>query len=246
MTHVYGLHPVAALLKRDPKRVRVLVYAGGRKDRRLRDLLSLAVERGVAVSESTREKLDAAVGGARHQGVVAQVESLPSYGEDELDRCLDALQVPPFLLILDGVTDPQNLGACLRSAEAAAVDAVIVPQDKAVGLTPVVRKVASGAAERMPFFRVTNLARAMKDLKARGIWLYGADADAEAVHYDIDLTGPAALVLGAEGHGLRRLTRERCDALIRIPIHGGVGSLNVSVAAGVLLFEVRRQRGTEG
>ncbi len=242
MTHVYGLHAVAALLKSDPERVQVLVYAGERKDRRLKDLLSMAAQRGVAVSESTRAKLDAAVGGARHQGVVAKVASSRRYGEGELDRCLDELRGAPFLLILDGVTDPHNLGACLRSAEAAAVDAVIVPQDKAVGLTPVVRKVASGAAERVPFFRVTNLARAMEDLKARGIWLYGADAEAEAAHYDTDLTGPAALVLGAEGHGLRRLTRERCDALIRIPIQGGVGSLNVSVAAGVLLFEARRQR----
>jgi 23S rRNA (guanosine2251-2'-O)-methyltransferase len=222
--------------------VRALCYDGGRRDRRLRDVLSMATQRGVAVTESTRESLDAMVGGARHQGVVAQVEGESTYGESDLDGCLDAIEGPPFLLILDGVTDPHNLGACLRSAEAAAVDAVIVPQDKAVGLTPAVRKVASGAAERVPFFRVINLARAMRDLKARGIWLYGAESEAKTNLYDTDLTGPAALVLGAEGHGLRRLTRENCDALIRIPIQGGVGSLNVSVAAGVLLFEGRRQR----
>ena len=246
MTNVYGLHAVAAVLQKDPGQVRALLYDGGRRDRRLRDVLSMATERGVAASESTREQLDAMVAGARHQGVVARVEVGSTYGDGDLDRCLDAIEGTPFLLVLDGVTDPHNLGACLRSAEAAGVDAVIVPQDKAAGLTPVVRKVASGAAERVPFFRVTNLARAMRDLKARGIWLYGAESEAEADLYGTDLTGPAALVLGAEGHGLRRLTREHCDALLRIPIQGDVGSLNVSVAAGVLLFEARRQRRAGG
>ena len=216
-----------------------------RSDRRARELARLAGERGVRVMAVDASRLDGMTQHARHQGVAARVEMAGP--ARDLDEILDGLTEPALLLILDGVTDPHNLGACLRVADAMGVHAVIAPKDRAVGITPTVEKVASGAAETVPFIAVTNLARAMGELKDREIRLIGADQDAERDLYSVKLEGPLAWVLGAEGEGMRRLTREKCDLLVRIPMAGEVGSLNVSVAAGVCLFEsVRRRQGSLG
>jgi 23S rRNA (guanosine2251-2'-O)-methyltransferase len=243
MELIYGLHAVDALLRQQPAQVVRLFVQDGRKDKRIAGILELAGNQGVAVERISREKLDQQVQG-RHQGVVAEVRpGEKSWDEKGLYQLLDGLDHPPLILVLDGVTDPHNLGACLRSADAAGVDAVVVPKDNAADLSPVVRKVACGAAEVVPFIRVTNLARALAALKERGIWLYGAAGEAENTIYNSDLTGPAAIVMGAEGDGLRRLTREACDYLIKLPMAGSVSSLNVSVATGICLFEAVRQRG---
>lgn len=242
MELIYGLHAVDALLRQQPEQVQCLWVQAGRNDKRMAAVLELARNQGVRVETLARAELDGKVEG-RHQGVVAQVHGgSRQWDEQALFQLLDDLDHPPLVLVLDGVTDPHNLGACLRSADAAGVDAVIVPKDKSADLTPTVRKVACGAAETMPFVRVTNLARTLAGLKERGIWLYGAAGEAENTLYNSDLTGPAALVMGAEGAGLRRLTREACDFLVKLPMAGSVSSLNVSVATGVCLFEVVRQR----
>lgn len=243
--NVFGLHAVAALLEHEPGRVTRLWVLASRKDARLNRLVDLARKRGVPINESTRVELDSLAEGARHQGVVAAYagESAP-LGEADLERLLDAVQEGPALvLVLDGVQDPHNLGACLRSADAAGAHAVVAPRDRAVGLTPAVLKVASGAAESVPFVQVTNLARTLRALKDRGLKVVGAAGEAEQSVFAADLSGPLALVMGGEGGGLRRLTREQCDALVRIPMAGAVESLNVSVAAAVCLYEVVRQRG---
>jgi 23S rRNA (guanosine2251-2'-O)-methyltransferase len=242
MEHIYGLHAVDALLRRQPERVQRLWLQAGRSDKRIAAILSLARNQGVAVETLPRAELDARVSG-RHQGVVAEV--LPGerqWDEAALSELLDQLDHAPLLLVLDGVTDPHNLGACLRSADAAGTDAVIVPRDRSADLSATVRKVACGAAESVPLIRVTNLARTLASLKQRGIWLYGTAGEAEHTLYDCDLSGPLAIVMGAEGAGLRRLTREACDHLVRLPMAGSVSSLNVSVATGVCLFEALRQR----
>jgi 23S rRNA (guanosine2251-2'-O)-methyltransferase len=250
MQYIYGMHAVDSLLRSSPKSVQRLCVQLGREDKRVRALLALAQNQGVEVLREPRQALDNKVSG-RHQGVVA--EALDVSGESEsgesrlwqeadLYRAVDTKQGPVLLLVLDGVTDPHNLGACLRSAEAAGVDAVIVPKDKSADLSPVVRKVASGAAELVPFARVTNIARTLEGLKERGVWIYGAAGEAENTIYNNDLSGSVALVMGAEGDGLRRLTREHCDHLIKLPMAGSVSSLNVSVATGVCLFEIVRQR----
>ncbi len=238
---VGGLHAVAALLARDGARIRRLWVRAGREDARLTQLLAAAEAVGLPVERVARERLDALAGLASHQGVVAELAPAPPRGEAELEAHLEGLATP-LLLVLDGIQDPHNLGACLRTADAAGVDAVIVPKDRSAGLTPVARKVASGAAEVVPLFQVTNLARCLRGLRDRGIWLYGAAGEAGQSLYRTELGGPLGLVLGGEGKGLRRLTREHCDALVCIPLFGSVSSLNVSVAAGVLLFEARRQR----
>jgi 23S rRNA (guanosine2251-2'-O)-methyltransferase len=245
--YVCGLHAVRTLLRVRPACIRCIHLAEERRDGRADGIARQAQDAGVPVQFSTRGDLDRLQPRVRHQGVVAQVE-LPAAGlrEQELMPFLETLEAPPLLLVLDGVQDPHNLGACLRSADAAGVDALILPRDRAVGITPVVRKVASGAAETVPVFTVTNLARTLRALKAAGIWLYGASDAAGNLFYTADFTAPAALVLGTEGKGLRRLTRELCDALVAIPMAGRVESLNVSVAAGILLFEAVRQRGTAG
>ena len=243
--NVFGLHAVAALLEHEPGRVTRLWVLASRKDARLNRLVDLARKRGVPINESTRVELDSLAEGARHQGVVAAYagESAP-LGEADLERLLDAVQEGPALvLVLDGVQDPHNLGACLRTADAAGAHAVVAPRDRAVGLTPAVLKVASGAAESVPFVQVTNLARTLRALKDRGLKVVGAAGEAEQSVFAADLSGPLALVMGGEGGGLRRLTREQCDALVRIPMAGAVESLNVSVAAAVSLYEVVRQRG---
>ena len=240
---IYGLHAVAAALRHEPGRIRRLWLESGGRGPRLRELAQTAREQGIAVHESPRNELDRLCAGARHQGAAARLAGLdqPHWAEADLDRLLVA-RTAPLLLVLDGIQDPHNLGACLRSADAAGVDAVLGPADRAAGLTPVVRKVASGAAETVPLVTVTNLARALRRLRDQGLWLVGASGDAESRLYDADLRGPLAVVLGSEGRGLRRLTREHCDRLVRIPMAGRVESLNVSVATGIVLFEAVRQR----
>jgi len=240
---VYGLHAVGSLLTERPGSVRELLVATGRTDRRLDGLLERAAAHAITVNRLPRRELDALVPGARHQGAVARVEpSLHTPGSAHLEAFVAALDHAPLLLVLDGIQDPHNLGACLRTADAAGVDAVILPRDRATGITPVVRKVASGAAETLPLFTVTNLARALRTLKTAGVWLWGASDDAPCRLHEADFRGPLALVLGSEGRGLRRLTRELCDFEVAIPMAGQVSSLNVSVAAGVLLYEAVRQR----
>jgi 23S rRNA (guanosine2251-2'-O)-methyltransferase len=237
-----GINSVRSALKFGADGVAELWLDRARRDRRLAELAALAREVEVVVRQVTREELDRAAQGGNHQGALAWVRMPAARNEQDLDRLLEAAKQPPLLLVLDGVTDPHNLGACLRSADGAGATAVIAPRDKAVGLTPVAVKVASGAAESVPFVQVTNLARTLDALKARGIWLVGLADDAPASLFETDLAGPTALVLGSEGAGLRRLTQERCDLLASLPMRGRVESLNVSVAAGICLYEVLRRR----
>jgi 23S rRNA (guanosine2251-2'-O)-methyltransferase len=239
---VFGQHAVRTLLARHPERAALLVIQKGREDARVAELVQLAQAAGVRIEQREARELDRLAGGERHQGACLQMRPSGALGEGALDDLIEAAPGPPLLLVLDGVQDPHNLGACLRTADAAGAMAVIVPRDRAAGLTPTVRKVASGAAEITPLIQVVNLARTLRLLKERGIWLVGTDDAAEASVYGATLTGPLAVVLGAEGAGLRRLTRECCDLLVRIPMRGGVESLNVSVATGVILFEALRQR----
>jgi len=238
--HLIGFHAVTARLRHHPEGVQTLYVEAARRDRRMRELVERAEAAKVAVQAVDDRRLHAMAGHDRHQGVVAVVDNaLPHV---TLEDVLESAGEPPLLLILDGVTDPHNLGACLRSADAFGAHALIVPKDRAVGVNATVAKAASGAVDTVPVISVTNLARTMRDLKERGVWLIGADADAGENLFDAELTGPLAWVLGAEGSGLRRLTRELCDRVVRIPLQGSVSSLNVSVAAGVCLFETRRQR----
>lgn len=237
-----GLNSVAATLHRDPAAVLELWLDRERGDRRLQELAAEAEARGVRIQWADRKTLDRKAKGAGHQGAVMRARVPGPQGEGALEDLLTGATAPPLLLVLDGVQDPHNLGACLRSADAAGVDAVVAPRDRACGVTPTVRKVASGGAETVPFIQVTNLARTLRTLKEAGVWLVGADSEGAGTLYDADLRGPTGLVLGAEGHGLRRLTREHCDLLVRIPMAGTVESLNVSVATGIFLFEARRQR----
>ena len=245
LRQVYGLHAVESLLASRPSTVTGLTVAEGAAEKRLSPLIEKAAAAGITIHRIPRKDLDQLIPGARHQGVIASVKAESrEMNEKLLPEFIAGLSGPAFLLILDGVQDPHNLGACLRTADAAGVHAVILPRDRAVGITPVVHKVASGAVESVPIFTVTNLARTMRQLRDAGIWIYGTSDAAEQDLYQSDLQGPIALVMGSEGKGLRRLTREHCDHLLAIPMAGQVESLNVSVAAGVLLFEARRQRRT--
>ena len=201
----------------------------------------LAKQNGIKNEPVSRQQLDKLTDNAVHQGVAAECHKAAEYHENDVDKIIDSTAKPLFL-ILDGIQDPHNLGACLRSADAFGVNAVIVPKDKSVGITPTVSKVASGAAETVPFIAVTNLARTLRNLKESGIWIFGAAGEATQTLYEADLTVPAGLVLGAEGQGMRRLTKEHCDVLLNIPMQGSVSSLNVSVATGIFLFETLRQR----
>ncbi len=243
---VMGLHSVRTALKHGKDKVYELLTDRQRRDRKLQEIIDQARSAGVRVRRVEREELDRLAEGGNHQGAAAWIEGAAARNEAQLAALLDALGHPPLLLILDQVQDPHNLGACLRSADGAGADAVIVPKDRAAGLTPVACKVASGAAESVPFFQVTNLARTLKGLARRGVFLIGAAGEAEQSLYDTDLTGPIALVLGAEEKGLRRLTREACDQLAALPMRGVAESLNVSVSAGILLFEAVRQRRLSG
>jgi len=239
---VFGLHAVRTLLQQHPQKASQLILQKGREDARTAEVMKLAQAAGVRIVHRDAKDLDRMAAGDRHQGVCIQMQSVGVLGEGALDELLDKAGRAPLLLILDGVQDPHNLGACLRTADAVGVTAVIVPRDRAAGLSPVVRKVASGAAETVPLIQVTNLARTLRWLKEREVWIVGTDDEAPKSIYETSLTGPLAIVLGAEGPGLRRLTKENCDALVGIPMKGVVESLNVSVATGVLLYEALRQR----
>jgi len=238
---IYGVHAVEALLRHHPKRVKQVWLAEGRNDPRVQVLLALAADARVSVGQCERREMDSWVEGV-HQGVVAEVSPSQVWGEAMLEELLDRSEGAPLILVLDGVTDPHNLGACLRTADAAGALAVIVPKDKSATLNATVRKVACGAAEVIPLVAVTNLARSLEKLQQRGLWVVGTAGEAEMEVYDHDLTGPTVLIMGAEGKGMRRLTREHCDYLVRLPMAGSVSSLNVSVATGVCLFEALRQR----
>ena len=239
---IYGLNAVLSAVQRDPASLVRVWVDKGRRDERMRQLIAAVGAAGIALEHVSRAELDEQSPDSQHQGVVAQCQQRSPQDEKSLWALLAKLDEAPFLLVLDGVQDPHNLGACLRSAAAAGVHAVIAPKDRAVGLTAVVHKVASGAAESVPFIQVTNLSRTLRELQSRGIWTIGAAGEGKTAVYDADLRGPLALVLGSEGKGLRRLTREYCDLLVRIPITDRVESLNVSVATGVCLFEAVRDR----
>jgi 23S rRNA (guanosine2251-2'-O)-methyltransferase len=242
---VFGIHAVSAMFEHAPERLIELWVLKGRDDQRLAPLLTEAKKFGVAVQQMHRKALDEKSDGEQHQGIIARIKAGKKFNEDHLPDIIEqavAGGVQPLLLILDGVTDPHNLGACLRNADAAGVQAIIVPKDSAASINATVRKVAVGAAETVPLVQVTNLARTMKKLQELGIWLVGTAGEAEQLLYDTKLKGPMALVMGAEGKGMRRLTRENCDELVKLPMAGSVSSLNVSVASGICLFEIVRQR----
>ncbi|WP_448213600.1 23S rRNA (guanosine(2251)-2'-O)-methyltransferase RlmB [Colwellia sp. MEBiC06753] len=242
---VLGIHAINALIKRSPERFIEMWLLKGRDDERLLPIINLARKYKIPVQFVHRKVLDDKSDGEQHQGVIARVTPGRTYSENDLDEILaqaDANNQSPFLLILDGVTDPHNLGACLRNADAAGVQAIIVPKDNAARLTATVRKVAVGAAETVPLVQVTNLARTMKQLQKMGVWIIGTAGETDTCLYDVKLSGPMALVMGAEGKGMRRLTREHCDQLVKLPMAGSVSSLNVSVATGICLFEIVRQR----
>ncbi|MBS7326425.1 MAG: 23S rRNA (guanosine(2251)-2'-O)-methyltransferase RlmB [Thiopseudomonas sp.] len=241
LEQVYGIHAVSALLAHHPKRVKQLWLVKGRQDASVDALREQAHAARIEIRDIERRELDEKVEGV-HQGVLALVSPSQIWGENMLDELLDRLDEPALLLVLDGVTDPHNLGACLRTADAAGVHAVIIPKDKSATLNATVRKVACGAAEVVPLVAVTNLSRTLQKLQQKGVWIAGTAGEAEVSIYQQNLSGPLALVMGAEGKGMRRLTREHCDYLVKLPMLGSVSSLNVSVATGVCLFEIRRQR----
>ena len=242
--NLFGFHAVGVRIKTAPQSVYEVFYDVQRRDARMRQFTDRARDSGIKLVESDGLRLAKMCGSHGHQGVVARVNALAQV--TSLDELLEQLEAAgtaqPLLLVLDNVTDPHNLGACLRVADGAGAQAVIAPKDHAAGINATVSKVASGAAETMPYFMVTNLARTLGELKERNIWCIGTSDDAEKTIYDVDLTGPVALVLGAEGEGMRQLTRKTCDELVSIPMHGAVESLNVSVASGVCLYEALRQR----
>lgn len=249
---LFGFHAVGVRLKTAPQSIVEIYFEATRRDARMRQFLERAQEAGVRLIESDGARLAKLCGSHGHQGVVARVQALAQV--HSLDQLLEDLEAanaavpleqrtPPLLLVLDGVTDPHNLGACLRVADGAGAHAIIAPKDHAAGINATVAKVASGAAETVPYFMVTNLARTLGELKERAIWVIGTSDAASTTLYQSDLTGPVALVLGAEGAGLRQLTAKTCDALVRIPMQGAVESLNVSVASGICLYEALRQRG---
>lgn len=241
---IFGFHAVTARLRHEASSVEEIYVDAGRHDGRMQDLLRAAKDAGVRIIQVDDKRLDSIVGTRRHQGVVAKAGELSL--ARNLDELLDAIDGPPLLLVLDGITDPHNLGACLRVADGAGAHAVLAPKDRAVGLNATAAKVASGAAETVPYITVTNLARTLRELKERDILLIGTTDDADQGLYQADFSGPAAIVMGSEGEGMRRLTRENCDVLVSIPMFGSVESLNVSVASGVCLYEARRQRIVKG
>ncbi|MGE0113896.1 MAG: 23S rRNA (guanosine(2251)-2'-O)-methyltransferase RlmB [Steroidobacteraceae bacterium] len=243
---VFGLHAVRTLLQRHADKVGQLLLVRGREDARISEVMKLAREHQLKIEFRSSQELDQLANGERHQGVIVKLQKVENLGEGALDELLDQAGAAPFILVLDGVTDPHNLGACLRTADAAGVHAVIVPRDRAAGLSPVVRKVAAGAAETVPLIQVVNLARTLRWLKERGLWIVGTDDQAPTALHSAKLNGPLAVVMGAEGDGMRRLTKEHCDLLVNIPMLGVVESLNVSVATGVMLYEVVRQRAATG
>nr|WP_063571072.1 23S rRNA (guanosine(2251)-2'-O)-methyltransferase RlmB [Luteibacter rhizovicinus] len=242
---IVGINPVEAALTNDPDRVRKVLVEQKSKNERVNEIVSMARKLGLVLEQVSKEQLEKLGGEARHQGVIALYQTPPLRDETHLLPLLEAAGANAFVLVLDGVTDPHNLGACLRSAAAANVTAVVVPKDRAVGITPTVRRASAGGADRVPLIAVTNLARALGILKDAGVWITGLAGDTDKSIYDLDLKGPTALVMGSEGDGMRRLTRENCDFLAKIPMPGDMESLNVSVATGVVLFEALRQRGAK-
>jgi 23S rRNA (guanosine2251-2'-O)-methyltransferase len=240
-TMLFGIHAVQALLRHAPERVLQLTLQQERDDERLQNIISIAKQNSIALQYLPRKRLDAHYTDVVHQGAVAEIRPSIAVNENKLIEIVQA-EPTPLLLVLDSIQDPHNLGACLRTAEAAGVHAVIAPRDKAVGLSSTVRKVACGAAELVPFVQVVNLSRALKNLQERGVWIVGAAGEAELTIYNADLKRSIAIVLGAEGSGLRRLTARYCDTLVKIPMFGHIESLNVSGAAGVCLYEAVRQR----
>ncbi|WP_431638010.1 23S rRNA (guanosine(2251)-2'-O)-methyltransferase RlmB [Dyella sp. KULCS107] len=239
---IVGINPVEGALSNDAERVREVLVEQGQRNARVQALAEQAKALKVPVHHRPRDQLDKLAGEARHQGVVALYEPPPMAHEGDLAKLMERDGPNTLVLVLDGVTDPHNLGACLRSAAAAGVTAVIVPKDRAVGLTPVVRRASAGGADRVPLIAVTNLARTLRELKDAGVWITGLAGDTDTSIYGVDFKGPVALVLGSEGEGMRRLTRELCDFVAKIPMPGTMESLNVSVATGVVLFEALRQR----
>ncbi|KTD38493.1 tRNA/rRNA methyltransferase [Legionella nautarum] len=240
--YVYGVHAVTALLANPHRPTKKLYINQERVDKRLQPILDLAASQQIPVEKLSAQQMNQRFAEFTHQGVVASAANLADYGEGDLPSLLATSKKPSLLLILDGVTDPHNLGACLRTADAAGVDFVIIPKDKNASITPVVSKVACGAAESIPLVRVTNLVRAIETIKKEGVWVYGAAGEATETLYTLDCSSSIALVVGAEGEGMRRLTREHCDGLFSLPMLGSVESLNVSVATGISLYEVIRQR----
>lgn len=240
---VAGINAVASALEHDLEHVREVLFEAGAKNPRLVELEAEARELGLPVRKVNQQALEGMAGGVRHQGVVARYEAARTYDEADLEALIDGAGGRALVLVLDGVTDPHNLGACLRSAAAAQATAVVIPKDRSATVNATVRKTSAGAADRIPVVRVTNLARTLRAIQAQGVWVYGLAGDAPASVYGIDLTGNVAIVMGSEGDGMRRLTREHCDALVKIPMPGEMESLNVSVASGVVLFEAVRQRG---
>ena len=236
---IYGFHAVIAKLRHDPESVKEIMIDAERNDARARDLLKHAELQGVKIIATDGKRLDAMLPDAKHQGVMARIQGGRKVAH--LDDVLDTLEEPPFLLVLDGITDPRNLGACLRVADAVGAHAVIAPKDRAAGLTDVAAKTACGAAESIPYVMVTNLARTLRELQERDVFVVGTAGEAKQDLYEAQWPKATAWVLGAEGEGMRRLTRENCDLLVNIPLFGSVESLNVSVAAGVCLFEARRR-----
>ncbi|OAI13839.1 23S rRNA (guanosine(2251)-2'-O)-methyltransferase RlmB [Methylomonas koyamae] len=242
LTHLFGIHAAQAALEYSPQKIRRAWVDSQRQDARLKPLLDELAALGVSPEKTERKKLDKLADGKNHQGIVVAVELPAMRNEDRLKSDVEALTEPAFYLILDQVQDPHNLGACLRTADAVGAHGVVVTKDNAAGITPTVCKVASGAAETVPVYQVTNLARTLRWLKEQNIWIMGAAGEAGQTIYDMKLDMPLALVMGAEGSGMRHLTRQHCDFLVKIPMLGQVGSLNVSVAAGVLLYEIFRQK----
>jgi len=237
---IFGFHSVESIIRNDPVNILQLLVEKNRHDKRIKQLIQFAESQGISVEYLKKTDLEKQADSHKTQGVAVRYKATAQQANHSLEQILEKENV--LLLILDGVTDPHNLGACLRTADAAGVDAVIVPKDRAAGLTPTARKVACGAAETMPFFQVTNLSRTLKQLKDHDVWIAGTAGEADELIYDKQLTGKLALVMGAEEKGMRRLTRENCDLLIKLPMAGQVESLNVSVATGVCLFEIVRQR----
>jgi len=240
--YIFGMHAVKTIISRSPERVLSLYILQDKKDNKVSPIIDFARKQNIQIDFLKRDALDKIAANKNHQGVVASCSAPRKLSEQDLEDLIANLNEPAFLLILDGVQDPHNLGACLRSADAAGVHAVIAPKDNSASLTEVAVKVSSGASETVPFIQVTNLARTMKFLREQNIWLYGADADGKQTLYQASLSHSVGLVLGAEGKGLRRLTKENCDELLKIPMNGYVSSLNVSVATGIFLFEALRQR----
>lgn len=242
---VFGIHAINSMLKRAPELFVELWFLKGREDERLKPIINLARKYGIPTQLVNRKVLDEKSEGEQHQGVLARVKAGKVYTESDLDDIVAAANKKeelPFFLILDGVTDPHNLGACLRNADAAGVHAIIVPKDNAARITATVRKVAVGAADTVPLVQVTNLSRTMKQLQDLGVWIVGTAGETDINLYDVKFEGAMALVMGAEGKGMRRLTRENCDQIVKLPMAGSVSSLNVSVATGICLFEIVRQR----